>query len=83
MKYFAHSENNHNKKHSLSKHLRQTAKYAESFACKESYKAILNVSGLLHDLGKYQPAFQNYLKNGGERGSVPHASGFYGLVRQL
>ncbi len=83
MKYYAHSENNRNKKHSLSKHLRQTAKYAESFACKESYKAIFNVTGLLHDLGKYQPAFQNYLKNGGERGSVPHASWGAGYARLL
>ncbi|HDO25064.1 MAG TPA: CRISPR-associated helicase Cas3' [Nitrospirae bacterium] len=83
MKYFAHSENNRNKKHSLSEHLRQTANYAESFACKESYKAIFSVSGLLHDLGKYQPAFQNYLKNGGERGSVPHASWGAGYARLL
>ena len=32
------------------------------------------MTGLLHDFGKYQPAFQNYLINGGRRGSVPHAS---------
>lgn len=83
MKYYAHSENKNDKKHDLSKHLQETAKLAESFACKESYKSIFQVTGLLHDLGKYQPAFQNYLKNGGERGSVPHASWGAGYARLL
>lgn len=81
--YFAHSENSRKEKHNLSKHLHQTAKLAESFACKESYKAILKVTGLLHDLGKYQHEFQNYLKNSGVRGSVPHASWGAGYARLL
>jgi len=72
--YFAHSENDLKEKHRLSKHLRETAQLAESFACEEIYKSIFKMTGLLHDLGKYQPAFQNYLINGGRRGSVPHAS---------
>ena len=74
MKYYAHSENSRNEKHDLSKHLCQAAELAESFSCRESYKPIFYVTGLLHDLGKYQPEFQNYLENGGRRGSVPHAS---------
>jgi CRISPR-associated endonuclease/helicase Cas3 len=81
MKYYAHSENSRNEKHGLSKHLHQTAKFAESFACQENYKPIFNVAGLLHDLGKYQPEFQSYLANGGERGSVPHASWGAGFAR--
>lgn len=81
--YFAHSENGNNEKHDLSKHLHQTAKLAESFACKESYKTIFKVAGLLHDLGKYQPDFQKYLANGGRRGSVPHASWGAGYARLL
>jgi CRISPR-associated endonuclease/helicase Cas3 len=36
---------------------------------------------LLHDLGKYQSAFQDYLINGGRRGSVPHASWGAGYAR--
>ena len=81
--YYAHSENDCKKKHSLSKHLYQTAQFAESFACNETYKLIFKITGLLHDLGKYQPAFQNYLENGGKRGSVPHASWGAGYARIL
>lgn len=81
MKYYAHSENSHNEKHGLTKHLHRTAKLAESFACREDYKPIFNLTGLLHDLGKYQPEFQNYLENGGRRGSVPHASWGAGYAR--
>ncbi|MGB9499628.1 MAG: CRISPR-associated endonuclease Cas3'' [Dissulfuribacterales bacterium] len=81
MKYFAHSENSENKKHHLSQHLNQTAKLAESFACRETYKQIFRLAGLLHDLGKYQPEFQNYLEKGGKRGSVPHASWGAGYAR--
>src|SRR4030042_6535966 len=86
MKYYAHSENSCNEKHSLAKHLHQTARLAKSFACQESYKPIFFITGLLHDFGKYQPEFQNYLANGGRRGSVPHASwvaGFARLCRSL
>lgn len=79
--YIAHSENCRNEKHSLSKHLHQTAKFAESFACQENYKQIFKIAGLLHDLGKYQPEFQNYLVSGGRRGSVPHAAWGAGYAR--
>ena len=72
--FFAHSENDRNVKHSLAKHLHETAQLAESFACHKDFSPIFRLSGLLHDLGKYQPEFQNYLENGGRRGSVPHAS---------
>jgi CRISPR-associated endonuclease/helicase Cas3 len=71
--YYAHSENDNAQKHLLSKHLHRTATLAESFACKEEYKPVFNLTGLLHDLGKYQFKFQDYLENGGRRGSVPHA----------
>ncbi len=74
MDYYAHSENDKGKKHPLSEHLRQTAKLTERFACRKRYKHIFRITGLLHDLGKYQHSFQNYLINGGRRGSVPHAS---------
>ena len=81
MNYYAHSENHRNEKHGLSKHLHQTAKLAESFACHETYKPIFKVTGLLHDLGKYQPESQSYLDNGGRRGSVPHAAWGAGYAR--
>jgi CRISPR-associated endonuclease/helicase Cas3 len=81
MKYHAHSENSDKVKHSLSKHLHETARLAESFACREGYKPIFYITGLLHDLGKYQLSFQNYLDTGGRRGSVPHASWGSGYAR--
>lgn len=71
--FYAHSENGKNEKHLLAKHLHESANLAESFACRDDFKPLFRLSGLLHDLGKYQQDFQNYLENGGRRGSVPHA----------
>ena len=81
MEYIAHSENSLHETHSLSKHLHETAKLSSSFAWKEEYKPIFYLAGLLHDLGKYQAAFQEYLRSGGKRGSVPHASWGAGFTR--
>lgn len=83
MEYFAHSENGNNLKHRLAKHLHETACLAESFVARDEYKPLFRLSGLLHDLGKYQPEFQNYLENGGRRGSVPHASWGAGYAGKL
>lgn len=76
MKYYAHTVENKSEDdwHLLSSHLKQTAEFAASFACSDHYGKIFKIAGYLHDLGKYQPAFQIYLKEGGRRGSVPHAS---------
>lgn len=67
----------------MAKHLCQTAELAESFACSENYKSIFKITGMLHDFGKYQPPFQNYLENGGRRGSVPHAKWGAGYARRF
>ncbi len=82
MKYYAHSENDRNESHLLPEHLRETAKLMESFAGRPEYKPLFYATGLLHDLGKYQPEFQRYLENGGRRGSVPHASWGAGYARR-
>lgn len=82
--YYAHSENDKKDKHPLSRHLHETARLAESFAGRVEYKSLFRLSGLLHDLGKYQVAFQDYLENGGRRGSVPHAvwgAGYAGKLK--
>ena len=79
--FYAHSENDRNEKHHLADHLRHTSELMQIFACREEYKQIFKLTGLLHDLGKYQPEFQHYLINGGERGSVPHASWGAGYAR--
>lgn len=82
MEYCAHSENKNNEKHSLSKHLTETAELAASFTDQDAFKPIFHMAGLLHDLGKYQPEFQRYLETGGRRGSVPHASWGSGYARR-
>lgn len=83
MDNFAHSENDRNEKHRLAKHLNETAQLSEFFAGREEYKPLFRLSGLLHDLGKYQPEFQQYLENGGRRGSVPHAKWGAGYARKF
>jgi len=81
MDYIAHSENSSQETHPLSKHLNETAKLSVLSAWKEEYKPVFYLAGLLHDLGKYQTAFQEYLRSGGKRGSVPHASWGAGFSR--
>ncbi|MDD5584342.1 MAG: CRISPR-associated helicase Cas3', partial [Candidatus Omnitrophica bacterium] len=81
MEYFAHSENEQGEKHSLSGHLQATARIAASFVSDANIKVIFKVAGFLHDLGKYQSEFQRYLKEGGQRGSVPHSFWGAGYAR--
>ena len=69
----AHSENDKGEIHTIYDHLQGVSKYMDVFAIKPDYKSIFKSTGLLHDLGKYQPAFQKYIREGGRRGSVPHA----------
>lgn len=71
--YYSHSENSKGVKHLLKDHLNNTARIAESFGRNDVEKSIMKISGLLHDLGKYQEEFQKYLIEGGRRGSVTHA----------
>jgi CRISPR-associated endonuclease/helicase Cas3 len=72
--YIAHSKNEQGFEHNLKEHLTNVAELMVGFTNRKDYQSIFKVTGLLHDLGKYQPAFQKYLHEGGRRGSVPHAS---------
>ncbi len=76
MKYYAHTIANKPEEewHPLSSHLKSTAEIAASYAHSVEYANMFKIAGFIHDLGKYQQAFQKYLREGGRRGSVPHAS---------
>lgn len=49
-------------RHSLEDHLRSTAALAEDFAAPFSTRAWAALAGLWHDLGKYRPGFQAYIR---------------------
>lgn len=70
----AHSTNSRGLEHSLRSHLKNVSDVMVDFAKNPLYEDIFKLTGLLHDIGKYQIAFQKYLREGGKRGSVPHAS---------
>lgn len=60
--------------HDLKSHLHGTADRTAAFASIFRARDWGIVAGLLHDIGKYQQDFQNYLLSGtGKRGDVPHA----------
>lgn len=71
-KFLAHSKNKDGYEDSLSKHLSDVASKMLEFCCKPEYRHLFEVTGLLHDLGKYQRGFQKYLQ--GNKEKYPHAS---------
>jgi CRISPR-associated endonuclease/helicase Cas3 len=73
MSFIAHSANSKGEFHSLIDHLFKVSDKMISYSVSDDYSNIFRITGLLHDFGKYQPAFQKYLKEGGRKGSVPHA----------
>jgi CRISPR-associated endonuclease/helicase Cas3 len=73
MAYIAHSKNDNGQLHYLREHLNEVAELMRDFTDDADFKKLFSQGGLLHDRGKYSPEFQNYIVNGGRRGSVPHA----------
>ena len=71
MTYFAHSENSRRAKHELKSHLIETAERTEAFAPAKVWRQWFHLAGLLHDAGKLQDGFQEYLEKGKPR--TPHA----------
>ena len=82
-KLIAHSINEEGIEHNLADHLKKVSQIMAGFAVEKKFKSIFKIAGLLHDFGKYQPAFQKYLREGGRRGSVPHASWGAGLSKRF
>lgn len=71
--FIAHSANSDGIAHGLQEHLASVSLCAASFARTDKQKHYVQLAAMLHDFGKYLPAFQKYLCEGGARGSVPHA----------
>src|SRR4051812_47318906 len=61
--YYAHSKNYHGQRHSLIEHLRGVAFKSAKFASPFAAGKLAYYLGLWHDLGKFNPAFQQYLEN--------------------
>lgn len=61
MPYYAHSVNARGKRHGLVEHLRGVAELASRFSVGLNAEQFAYYAGLWHDLGKFHPAFQDYL----------------------
>ena len=57
------------KEQSLFEHIQQTASFCSQFSAEMGLEAVGMLCGLLHDMGKYQPKFQTYLKEAQEKES--------------
>lgn len=77
--YYAHTAEQLPQKdwHPLSSHLEEVANRAAGFAASFNATDWARIAGLLHDVGKATPAFQDYLVRSAagkaRRGEVPHA----------
>src|SRR3712207_3999288 len=73
---FAHSRNNRGVRHDLVGHLRGVAALAAEFAEPLGAAELGHFIGLWHDLGKFDPAWQQYLLDSeagrASRGHGPH-----------
>lgn len=70
-KYIAHSENSNGKEQSMKQHSEGVAVLMKSFALADNFAEIYSYCGMLHDIGKYNKGFQNYIRSRGEK--EPHA----------
>lgn len=70
--YLAHISKD-NRRQYLMTHSLNVKVICEQKGKKINLPHLAGLIGLLHDVGKYSAAFQNYLLNGGKRGSIRHA----------
>lgn len=71
---YAHSRNAHGARHDLTDHLRGVAQLAEEFAAPFGSGEAARYIGLWHDIGKFHPAWQQYLLDS-EAGRVTRGHG--------
>jgi CRISPR-associated endonuclease/helicase Cas3 len=74
MPYIAHTINTLGKRQDLLEHLRNVADSAANFAIPFGAPHLARLAGLLHDIGKFNPAFQQYLLDA-EAGIATRGSG--------
>lgn len=72
MEYIAHLKEN-GETQLLEDHLKQTAELAASFGKNIGLEEAAYAAGMLHDDGKFQDAFQKYIR-GEYRGRVDHST---------
>ena len=77
MKPIAHTKNSQGKQQDLVEHLTQVAELAKEFAEGLGASDLAYYAGLLHDIGKFNPEFQQYLSNAekGIKGRGPDHKG--------
>jgi CRISPR-associated endonuclease/helicase Cas3 len=77
---YAHSPNNVGQSHDLIAHLKSVAEKAAEFAGKFGAADFGYWAGLWHDLGKFHPDFQEYLKAQVEGSFASDRSGEYSIT---
>ena len=73
--FYAHSANDEGYRHGLVEHLRAVAQMACDFASPFGGGEVAYYCGLWHDLGKFNPVFQQYLSGDRQRGPDHKAAG--------
>lgn len=88
--YIAHIRDKDGELQLLSVHLKEVQKISETIGEKLGISHITGLAGMLHDMGKYSDAFQEYLKEAytnpdhpPKRGSVDHSTAGGKLLMEL
>ena len=72
--FLAHSQNSKGQGHSLVQHLESVGNLAQQYAAKFDAGELGQWVGLWHDLGKFHPAFQEYIRSPEGKRRVDHSS---------